>query len=266
VPFTPSHAIVALPFVRTPLVPAAIAIGAMTPDAPLFFRVGPGYWVTHDWLGAALVDLPLGLGFLLVWTILLRPAVPALAPGWLRSRLPEAWSSSTWSGWWQLWGGRRVAAASRWRAISLVAASLAIGIATHLIWDAFTHPYRWGSVLLPVLAEQVGPLRLWDWVQHVCSLLGLLGLGWWAVRWLGRRTPRQAPTRVPSVLRWVYWASLPLCLAVAGVAVAAIWGAGEMVPFLSRSGTAGAAGILVVTAVAALIAQFLEARHARDAP
>ncbi len=37
-PFTPSHAVVALPFVRTPLVPAAIAIGAMTPDLPLFVR------------------------------------------------------------------------------------------------------------------------------------------------------------------------------------------------------------------------------------
>ena len=27
-PFTPSHAVVALPFIRTPLVPAAVAIGA----------------------------------------------------------------------------------------------------------------------------------------------------------------------------------------------------------------------------------------------
>lgn len=46
-PFTPAHAVVALPFARTPLVPAAIAIGAMAPDVPLFFRVGPGYWVTQ---------------------------------------------------------------------------------------------------------------------------------------------------------------------------------------------------------------------------
>ena len=37
-PFTPSHAVVALPFLRTPLVPAAIAVGAMTPDLPLFVR------------------------------------------------------------------------------------------------------------------------------------------------------------------------------------------------------------------------------------
>lgn len=37
-PFTPSHAIVALPFVRSPLAPAAVAVGAMAPDLPLFTR------------------------------------------------------------------------------------------------------------------------------------------------------------------------------------------------------------------------------------
>ncbi len=47
-PFTPSHAVVALPFVRTPLLPAAIAIGAMTPDLPLFLRGTPlSYQATH---------------------------------------------------------------------------------------------------------------------------------------------------------------------------------------------------------------------------
>ncbi len=57
-PFTPSHAVVALPFVRTPLVPAAIAIGAMTPDLPLFVRGLPlHYGVTHSfaWLPATVV-------------------------------------------------------------------------------------------------------------------------------------------------------------------------------------------------------------------
>ncbi|WP_262927685.1 DUF4184 family protein [Microbacterium sp. NIBRBAC000506063] len=47
-PFTPSHAVVALPFVRTPLLPAAIAVGAMAPDLPLFLRGTPlTYQVTH---------------------------------------------------------------------------------------------------------------------------------------------------------------------------------------------------------------------------
>ena len=49
-PFTPSHAVIALPFARSPLVPAAIAVGAMTPDLPLFLRgVGLSYGFTHGW-------------------------------------------------------------------------------------------------------------------------------------------------------------------------------------------------------------------------
>ena len=48
-PFTPSHAVVALPLVRTPLIPAAIAVGAMTPDLPLFVRGTPfTYAISHD--------------------------------------------------------------------------------------------------------------------------------------------------------------------------------------------------------------------------
>lgn len=31
-PFTPSHVAAALPFLRTPLIPAALVIGTMTPD------------------------------------------------------------------------------------------------------------------------------------------------------------------------------------------------------------------------------------------
>src|SRR5215207_10039344 len=39
-PFTPSHMAAALPFVRTPLIPSAIAIGTMAPDVPYFVPLG----------------------------------------------------------------------------------------------------------------------------------------------------------------------------------------------------------------------------------
>jgi hypothetical protein len=80
------------------------------------------------------------------------------------------------------------------------------------------------------------------------------------------RTPRNTAPGVSNRFRRVYRASLPLCLVVAAILVAAAFGADDLVPFLSRSGTAGDAVILVVTVLAAPIAQLLEARHARDAP
>ncbi|RZI93616.1 MAG: DUF4184 family protein, partial [Microbacterium sp.] len=69
-PFTPSHAVVALPFVRTPLLPAAVAVGAMAPDLPLFLRGTPlSYQLLHtDVVASAGVALVL----LAIWYLVLR--------------------------------------------------------------------------------------------------------------------------------------------------------------------------------------------------
>ena len=88
-PFTPSHAVVALPFLRTPLVPAAIAIGAMAPDLPLFVRGLPlHYGLTHSlsWLPLTIV---LALALLLVWRCVLRPAARELSPVGSRDGCPK---------------------------------------------------------------------------------------------------------------------------------------------------------------------------------
>ncbi len=90
-PFTPSHAVVALPFVRTPLVPAAVAVGAMTPDLPLFVgRIGVSYGMTHAWSWMP-TTVAIALALLLVWRCVLRPAARELAPDWLAARLPSSW-------------------------------------------------------------------------------------------------------------------------------------------------------------------------------
>ena len=54
-PFTASHAVAALPFLRTPLPDSALVIGSMTPDLPFYLPLGPdvathtaGAVVTYD--------------------------------------------------------------------------------------------------------------------------------------------------------------------------------------------------------------------------
>lgn len=263
-PFTPSHAVIALPFVRTPLVPAAIAIGSMTPDLPLFFKFGPDYWFTHDWVGALVVDLPLACVLLLVWRLLLRPATPQLTPRWFAERWPVEWSRRA-SGSLSLWGGPDATPPARARAAVLLLASLALGIASHLVWDAFTHPYRWGSALIPQLAETVGPFRLWDWAHYTSSVLGLLVIAVWGVVWLRRQTPRPVAQFGPRWLRAVTWWALPGCLVLAGLGIALIFGppdAPGLRLFVERSGTTGAAAFLVWLAVASGIS----ALKRRDTP
>lgn len=97
-PFTPSHAVLALPFLRTPLVPAAIAVGAMAPDLSLYLRGTPlSYTVTHDPRWWALTVL-VAWALLLVWRCVLRPAVRALVPTAVAVRLPGSWDSGA-AGW-----------------------------------------------------------------------------------------------------------------------------------------------------------------------
>ncbi|MGN8027575.1 DUF4184 family protein [Microbacterium sp. 22242] len=185
-PFTPSHAIVALPFVRTPVVPAAIAVGAMTPDLPLFTRgLVVDYGVTHDlrWLPATTL---LALALLLVWRLLLRPACRILAPRFLGARLPAEWDRRT------------PAAISETfpspRGSLLLLIALALGIVSHILWDAFTHEGRFGSTLIPALAGEWGPLPGYRWLQYASGVGGVVVLGIAGAVWVrGRRPGRVDP-------------------------------------------------------------------------
>ncbi|MCC2033890.1 DUF4184 family protein [Microbacterium allomyrinae] len=243
-PFTPSHAVVALPFVRTPLVPAAIAIGAMTPDLPLFVRglplgglFGLDYGRTHafSWLPATML---VALALLLLWRCVLRPATRELSPGWLARRLPGEWDAGAIAGARETFAVSGVSARASWRGTVLLLLSLAIGIATHIVWDLFTHEGRWGTSVLPVLADQWGPFPGYKWLQHGSSTIGLAILATWTLWWLVRRDDAAEPGRraapgsapapsgagegavvrvLPASVRWTWWLSLPVALIVGWV-------------------------------------------------
>jgi hypothetical protein len=229
VPFTPSHAVVALPFVRTPLVPAAIAIGAMAPDLPLFVRGLPlHYGLTHSfaWLPVTMV---LALLLLLIWRCVLRPAARELSPAWLASRLPAGWDAAAAASLREtftvrLQGSRpdpdpaQPAQGPSWRGVLILVASLGIGVLTHIVWDLFTHEGRWGVEALPALQDAWGPLTGFRWLQHGSSVLGIAILAGWAIPWLRRRDAAPVGDRVlPAWVRWAWWLSLPTILVVAWV-------------------------------------------------
>ncbi|WP_127472551.1 DUF4184 family protein [Microbacterium sulfonylureivorans] len=222
-PFTPSHAVVALPFIRTPLVPAAIAVGAMAPDLPLFVRGLPlHYGRTHDfaWIPVTVV---LALLLLLVWRSVLRPATRELSPTWLAGRLPGEWDRDA------LAAARETLAISArprrgaprrvsWGGMLLLLVSLTLGVASHIVWDLFTHEGRWGVAAIPALGEEWGPLLGVKWLQHGSSALGLVIIGVWAIVWLAGRDAAASVDRVlPRAVRWAWWISLPVVLATAWV-------------------------------------------------
>lgn len=214
-PFTPSHAVVALPFVRTPLLPAAIAFGAMTPDLPLFLRGTPiTYQATHT---NVLLSSVIALVLLGLWYALLRPAVRELSPGWLAGRLPPEWDATGAAIWAAVRAPRADARASVWRGGAvfpvLVAVSLVLGVISHIAWDAFTHEGRWGTQLFPALDEQWGPLLGYKWAQYASSVLGLAVVLVYLALWLRRRAPQTSLDRLlPSAVRIAWWVSAPVIL------------------------------------------------------
>lgn len=220
-PFTPSHALVALPFIRTPLVPAAIAIGAMTPDLPLFLRgVGLDYGFTHDVVNIAWTAV-VAFALFLVWRVVLRPGVGELLPLAISRRLPRDWSTTG-------------AAAARAAVLGmprrplypvLLAVSLVLGVLSHIVWDLFTHEGRWGVAAFPVLDEMWGPLTGYKWLQHGSSILGLVGIGVWMLLRLDRAEVRDDVVRsVPAAVRLAWWVSLPALLVAAVIVGYALFG------------------------------------------
>lgn len=249
-PFTPSHAIVALPFIRTPIPAGAVAVGAMAPDLPLFFPWVAPYSVTHGFPGLLVVSVPLALVLYAVWRLVIRPAASALLlPEALRARMPWAWD--------------RIGRPERpvRSAVFLVVAAL-IGVVTHVFWDLFTHPDRLGSEWFPVLGEQWGPVDGTTWLQQGFSALGLAIVAAWAVLALRRAgvVHRTDPQAV-GIVRVAAWMSAGLLLIgsfAAHVARDGIPGSyAQLRETAFDAGTLAGAAILVVTLAAPVVVRLL---------
>lgn len=182
-PFTVSHAVVALGVRRLPVPVAAVAVGAMAPDAVLFASFLPDYAVAHSWWGVVTIDLVVALVVLTAWWWLVRPAWAPVVPG-LRSRLPRAWSSPP---------------ALRASGVVPVVVGCLLGSVTHVVWDGFTHGTGFAvRSIAPLRDTYVGGYWLPFLLQDASSVLGLAALLVAAAVWW-RRTPAR-PVDPPSPL------------------------------------------------------------------
>ncbi|WP_306322258.1 MULTISPECIES: DUF4184 family protein [unclassified Streptomyces] len=257
-PFTISHAAAVLPLVRRdgsgrgPFVPALLVAGSFAPDLTYYAAgVVPGAMrfgaFTHSLAGVLTVDV--GLAFLLValWRLVREP-VRGLLPGRVASALRPR-SSRPRTRWWPLW----------WYV------SAALGATTHVVWDAFTHPDRWGTRLFPVLAEPFAGSPLYWYVQYAGSAAALVVLvvfAWWSVR--GAAAGAGGPGASAGE-RWLAWGLILACACVAGAVRAERWlsyvdGAGltwhpwEILPSLCfGAGTGLALGLLLYATTSATV-------------
>jgi hypothetical protein len=208
-PFTGSHPAAILPFLRSGLVPSALVIGSMAPDLPYFVPTPFSATTTHTLTGALSVDVLLGGVAFGVWQTVLAPFAVAVAPAALRDRLDPRLP-------------RGLAFRLRgWRQLSLLAASLAVGAATHVVWDSFTHLAGWGLRDIGWLTDIHAGLPGDRWAQYASSLLGAAALVVWFAHWWytstpqPRTDPRTAP--VPRVVAYAVWTFIGLATVAGGL-------------------------------------------------
>lgn len=194
-PFTLAHAAAALPFRRLRLfIPSAVVVGTLAPDFAYFLQLTPRGGYGHTFAGAFLWSLPLALLVLWIFHGLVKKPLVQLFPDGIRLRLRPNEPFP--------FGG--------FSRFLLLAFSALIGIATHIIWDSFTHRNPWPtrhwallreSAYLPVL----GWLPYYKVLQYASSVIGILVLCAWAVRWYRTTEPRRADneTGMPAVQRWL---------------------------------------------------------------
>ncbi|OKI05317.1 hypothetical protein A6A06_11925 [Streptomyces sp. CB02923] len=219
-PFTLSHAAAVLPALRRtgtargPLVASALVAGSFAPDVTYYAdSVLPGAMlfgdVTHGLPGVLTVDALITALLVGGWLLLREPLVALLPTAW-RGRVYAVVRGRPWPA-----GGGALAALALWFYVSAV-----LGALTHTIWDAFTHPGRWGTRLVPVLNETVGGFPLCTYVQYGTSALALGAMGWFLWTAL-RRTPEGRPPVGLPVLtggrRLLGVALLALCLLAGAV-------------------------------------------------
>jgi hypothetical protein len=111
----------------------------------------------------------------------------------------------------------------------LIIASILVGIATHLLWDSFTHPntwpYRHWSILgqwftLPI----VGEMPLYKILQHSSTALGLGMVGRWLVVWYRITPPATPVAKSLPLTRKAAVTALMIIIAVVGATVRGLSG------------------------------------------
>lgn len=181
-PFTVAHAAAVLPFRKLKLIWSAAIIGSMAPDFPYVIGNIKYRDLGHQFPGVLWFTLP--ASFAVLWlfhNVIKRPVIGLLPPG-MQERLHSQNVAF------------KFGPVSQFLAIL---GSISLGIASHLIWDAFTHSHTWpwwhfawlrGRLSIPLVHHQ---MPVFSFLQYASSAVGMLALAIWV--WLWYRSAPAVP-------------------------------------------------------------------------
>lgn len=238
-PFTVAHGVLARPLWRAsrgrlPL--SGLVVGSVAPDLEYLWHLDTERTIGHTLGGVFLLDLPLALALLALWHGLIKESVAALVSHRFRPPInpaPFPFRPVRWFG--------------------LVVGSVLVGIAGHLLWDAFTHRDGFITTRVWFLREAIGRPHVYDLFNYASTIVGLvlLGVWWWrSVDRSGGVSP------APDRLRTVAVTAVLVVTAAGGIANGArlrLDGWGIETTVIGAVLGALAAGLVAVTAVAAAL-------------
>ena len=202
-PFTLAHGVAARPLWngsgrRLPL--SGIVVGSFAPDLEYLAHLDTERTIGHTLGGVLLLDLPLALVLLALWHGLIKQPLAALFSPRIRPPIDQSPFPFRPAG-----------------RFGLVAASVLVGVAGHLLWDGFTHRDGFITTRIWLLEEAIGRPHVYDLLNYASTAVGLVLLGWWW--WRAVRDGRHDAARPFSPrVRTVSVAVLLTLTAVGGIA------------------------------------------------
>lgn len=186
-PFTLSHAAAIWPFQRTRLELSALIAGSFAPDFSYFFFLSGYGLYAHSLQGMFVLDLPLSLVGLWLFHAFVKYPFSVLLPKGIRARLKPRANGFT------FWPPARLA---------LIVVSILVGLATHIFWDSFTHPFYWpyrhlSFLRMPIHLPIEGDVHMYKVLQDGSTILGLAVVAVWIGWWYRATEPGELPTAKP---------------------------------------------------------------------
>lgn len=186
-PLTIAHPAAVIPIQRVFqrwAVPSALVIGSLIPDLAYVLPIGVSRAESHSVGALFWFCLPVGCTLYVVFHLLLKRPLLSLLPAVLARRLSSVSGED-----------QRLPARS-WFTVST---SLLLGAASHDAWDAFTHEGTWAVRTLEFLQVElfsVGSYRVFVYkaLQHVSTVIGILGISCWTFYWLRGAPVGSEPT------------------------------------------------------------------------
>ena len=178
-PFTLSHAAAALPFRKLKPIWPALVMGTFAPDLQYFVMLSQEDRSGHRFPDLLLFTLPAAMVTLWLFEWIVKGPVIELLPSGIRCRLQARLEPLPFRG---------------WKQFGFIVLWICVGIATHLVWDQFTHSYSWLSSQWTWLKTSVSvpflhPMTLTKVLQYVSTVLGMAILFVWLLAWYRRTAP-----------------------------------------------------------------------------